>query len=378
MSDSLRVYSAMKRAVRQLYPEEPQGRRAQHLNVLAALMTGIVLGQSCQLPKIAAQVPGAAKDESRVKEYYRWLTNDGVEYRLYFLPFVQALLINLAQTRTLVFALDGSEVARGCLALMLSVIYQHRALPIAWVVVQGSKGHFPADTHVQLLERVAALLPARGNADVVVVGDGEFDGVPLLTAVEAQHWHYACRTAHNILVHLPDSDEWVPVDALGVTRGARGAWAGVGFTQADYGPVQVIAWWAADCKEPLYLVTNFELPDEACAWYQRRFRIETFFSDQKSRGFNLQLSHLTDPVRVARLMIATCLAYLWIIYLGALALRTGLDRVIHRTDRCDLSLFQLGLRLLAHLLKAERPILVSFQPQPSRARVLEPAPESVR
>lgn len=31
--------------------------------------------------------------------------------------------------------------------------------------------------------------------------------------------------------------------------------------------------------------------------YAKRFRIETFFSDQKSRGFHLHKSHLSDPVR---------------------------------------------------------------------------------
>jgi hypothetical protein len=43
--------------------------------------------------------------------------------------------------------------------------------------------------------------------------------------------------------------------------------------------------------------------------------IETFFSDQKSRGFHLYQSHLADPQRLSRLLIAAYLAYIWIIYL---------------------------------------------------------------
>ena len=30
----------------------------------------------------------------------------------------------------------------------------------------------------------------------------------------------------------------------------------VGFTQDDYGPVLVIAWWRKGDKEPIYLVSN--------------------------------------------------------------------------------------------------------------------------
>ena len=43
------------------------------------------------------------------------------------------------------------------------------------------------------------------------------------------------------------------------------------------------------------------------------FGIETFFSDQKSRGFYLCHSHLSDPARLCRLLIATCLAYYWLV-----------------------------------------------------------------
>ena len=39
-----------------------------------------------------------------------------------------------------------------------------------------------------------------------------------------------------------------------------------------------------------------------------------------------------------------------IIYFGILAIKEGFNKIIHRTDRCDLSLSQLGFRLLDHFL----------------------------
>jgi hypothetical protein len=44
-------------------------------------------------------------------------------------------------------AWGNSEVGRKCKALMESVIYGKRALPIAWIVVQGNKGHYPEEIH---------------------------------------------------------------------------------------------------------------------------------------------------------------------------------------------------------------------------------------
>ena len=88
--------------------------------------------------------------------------------------------------------------------------------------------------------------------------------------------------------------------------------------------------------------------------------IETFFSDQKSRGFPLHKSHLSDPARLSRLLIAACLAYLWIVYLGSVCVPEGWVKLIHRSDRYDLSLFQLGLRLLDHVLNEGLSIPVAF------------------
>jgi hypothetical protein len=83
-------------------------------------------------------------------------------------------------------------------------------------------------------------------------------------------------------------------------------------------------------------------------------------SPRYSLGFHLHKSHLSDPTRLTRLLMAACLAYIWIIYLGALCEQDGWVSIIHRGDRCDRSLFQLGLRLLDYLLSEDYTIPVAF------------------
>jgi hypothetical protein len=78
---------------------------------------------------------------------------------------------------------------------------------------------------------------------------------------------------------------------------------------------------------------------QACKYYRRRFQIETFFSDQKSRGFHLHKSHLADPTRLSRLLLADCLAYLWMICQGMPVITEKKIGLIDRTDRIDKSLF---------------------------------------
>lgn len=102
--------------------------------------------------------------------------------------------------------------------------------------------------------------------------------------------------------------------------------------------------------------------------YRKRAQIEAFFSDQKSRGVQLDRSHLSDPTRVTRLRLAACLAYWWVIYLDIVAHDAGWVAYIHRRHRCDLSLFQLGLRRLEYFLNHEYPIPRTFNLAPERVR----------
>jgi hypothetical protein len=328
------------------------------------MVSGIVLSKSCQLPKIASKVPGAVHPDSRTKQMSRWVQNEGVTVDLYFLPFIEPLLTSLAAIRPLTLIMDGSAVARGCVTLMVSLVYAGRALPIAWLVITGVKGHFPADTHVQLLREVKARVPEM--ATVTFLGDGEFDSPELQAEANGYGWDYVCRTAKNIQISA-DGEAWSSLEDLAV-RGQRAFRKGVLFTKDAYGPVMVVAWWGAQYTDPIYLVSNLTSVQAACEWYRKRAHIETFFSDQKSRGFQLDKSHLSDPDRVARLMLAACLAYLWVIYLGTVAQQEGWQALIHRRARCDLSLFQLGLRLLDYFLDHDLPIPSTFNLAPESVR----------
>jgi hypothetical protein len=357
MSDNRRRYRAIREALTQCYPGQPSGTVARHLITLAALLSGIVGSKSTQLPHMAAKVPHGTKPESRVKRFARWLDNAHILEEVYFLPYAEILLQHLAW-QTVVLVMDGSGVGRGCTALMIHVVYKGRALPLAWRVRQAPKGHFPEDLHIALVELVLELIPE--GTKVVFLGDGEFDGIKLQETMHEAGWGYACRTSQGNTATW--DDETFHVDELGacLKPGRLIERKEVAVTREAYGPVMLLCCWAKGHAEPWYLVSNMSSAEEAIDYYKKRFRIETFFSDQKSRGFNIHKSHVTDPQRLSRLLIASCLAYIWLVYLGSLCKKERWQSIMHRRKRCDLSLFQLGCRLLEHFLNEELPIPVQF------------------
>jgi len=229
--------------------------------------------------------------------------------------------------------MDGSGVGRGCCALMRHVISKGRALPLTWRVRQCPKGHGPEDLHIALVALVSTLIPE--GTQVVFLGDGACDGITRQEAMNELGWWYACRTSKGNTVTW--KDETFSVEELGAcSKPGRLIERKEGqVTREAYGPVLLLCCWAKGYAEPLYVVRNMSSAEEAIEYDTKRFRIETFFSDQKSRGFHMQKSHLTDPQRLSRLFIASCLAYIWVVYLGSLCQKEGWQSIIHRRKRCD-------------------------------------------
>jgi hypothetical protein len=282
------------------------------------------------------------------------------------------------------------------MALVVSILFGGRALPIAWSVSRGDRGHVPEDAHKLLIERAAALLKRlqaahqpHGLRPVILLGDAEFDGVETLTAIRAQGWYFVCRTGPNIIASEAmetreaddaSQDRAEPAEPAEPADELRLAWLNLepgdrielenmNFTRQRFGPVLIVAVWEPAEKEPLYLVSNMDLLEEACFWYRRRFQIETLFSDHKSRGFHLGHSHLSDPMRLQRLLIGTCLAYVWMVSLGAAVVALNWLSCIHRKSRRDLSLFQIGLLWLDHCLNENWAVPVFFNLRPKQADI---------
>lgn len=320
------------------------GNAFRRLSVLGAMVSGVLLKGSSRLSDLARSNPDYKQQASKEKQYKRWLVSEHTSHSVHYLPYVKALLETLSVQSNLVFSIDGSTAGRGCMVLMFSVIYQNRAIPVVWTVVRAKKGHLPEQMHQALLARLADIVPA--YCQVTVVGDGEYDGCDWQADILAYGWDYVLRTSCAKLAGQDAQDmlalKWLTPATGQDTFTLPKAY----FTQRHYGPVNITVWHQGKYKQAVYLLSNLEYAPLVTQLYRKRFKIETFFSDQKSRGFNLHRSHLSDPERLAKLLIATCLAYILCILAGIRCQQSSLHPMVDRTDRADLSLFSLGKAFL--------------------------------
>ena len=134
----------------------------------------------------------------------------------------------------------------------------------------------------------------------MVLGDGECDGTRRQHTLQQAGWSSVCRTATSPVATW--EGETVRLDALGacLKPGRLIALKEVHGTREAYGPIMVRCCWAKGYQEPRYVVSTMATAEEACRLDAKRFRIATFFADQKSRGFHMHTSHMSDVQRLSR------------------------------------------------------------------------------
>jgi hypothetical protein len=349
MTDRHRVYTKVKKTLKRMMKLDHQGQ----VVTLAMMISGIVLSRNAQLSAMSSEIPTETKEKSIEMRMRRWVKAE-IDVEAVYMPFARQILEALVHL-PLVLVMDGSQAGRGCMVLMVGVLYQKRALPLAWLVYKGKKGHASAERHKQALEKVRPLLPE--GSEVVLLGDAEYDTTDMIDWIENNTtWQYILRTSPQIYVQVNQQEQ--PIRDYPLERGQVLFLPQAGFTQTVRLTLNIVGWWASRYEEPIFMVTNLNNPYQACRYYRRRFRIETFFSDQKSRGFHIHKSHLAAPVRLSRLLMAACLAYIWMICQGLQGIAAKNTSLIDRTERIDKSLFRLGLDWIKYALKHH----LDFQP----------------
>jgi hypothetical protein len=344
------LYRSLHEYLMQRMPDECDTR----LTNLIFLMMGIFQSGSVQLNLIARKTPIRAKKLSIVKRLARFLDNANVRVREWYHPFAETLLRSATSGGAVHLIIDATKVAFGFRLVMVSVAYQRRSLPIAWTWLAGSRGHSSTATQVKLLDTLRRLLPPR--ARVSVVGDCEFGHRLLIEYLRFWGWDYALRQPSDNLVMLRGMGKWQRLDSLPLVKG-QAIWIGrVLLTQTSAYPTHLVLFWQSGEDKPWYLATNLLDPRPVLRLYRRRMWIEEMFGDMKKHGFDLEASHLRHFLRLARLTLAVCLLYLWLVALAEHVITHHLTDEVDRTDRRDLSLFRLGWDFLERRLALFDPI----------------------
>jgi len=335
------LYHTWFQRIRELRPNQ----RITQTRNFVWLIIGIYQSRSVCLTRIAGKIPGPAKLLSSARRLSRLLDNPAIRVREWYEPIArQWLETQFRHVGEIRLIVDGTKIGFGHQLLIVCLAYRKRAIPIAWTWVRHVRGHSTAVKQLALLAYVRKLIPK--GAAVFLVGDCEFGSVAVLRQLDRWHWFYVLRQKTDTGVWFNDKSDWKPFGSY-IQKPSQSFWLGRGYlTVSEIYPVNLLVHWEVGEREPWCLATN--LPDlrMALQFYRLRMWIEEMFGDLKKHGFDLERTMLRHFERLSRLTLAVALLYIWLISIGTRTVRDGLRNLVDRTDRRDLSIFQIGLRFI--------------------------------
>lgn len=348
----------MLRSWRDCVQEVWRGLHGHQIKALTEAAFAMAVAQNAQLSRMAVTTPGDARVASQERRWQRLVANERLSVRALAPRWARQAL---AEPGRLLLAIDETPQANHLRAMKLSRIIRGRAIPLLWHVYRPHELPMPQPQLVlDLLERADWLLPA--DRRPTLLADRGLSWPVVVDFCVEHGWHFLLRLQDQTRVRV-DGEADAPASRLAPRQGA--CWRGSAevFKIAGWRAANVVAWWPHDSDERWILMTDQPPTRGLCRTYRQRMRQEQAFRDEKSHGFQWQLSRVRRPTHASRLLLIMAVAMTLLIRLGLRLIRLGRRRDLERPDRRTLSVFQLGLRAL------QRAVLSGQPPPPPQKSV---------
>ena len=186
-----------------------------------------------------------------------------------------------------------------------------RQVPLYWELLDNKSGNSSSEDRVDLLEKVVALVGVERIG--IVIADREFIGHTWLKYLKNKGIHFCIRVPRSHLIHRWDGREQTATELLQGQKIDQALY--LKDCMVDGVWVQVYLKKLAD-GDILYLIGTVAEAKHLGTIYRNRWTIETVFQSFKSRGFDLESSHLKHLDRLRKLVGLVSLAYAFCVSLG--------------------------------------------------------------
>ena len=297
----------------QFYHEhlEKQLGRAQFL-ILLLLINIIQAQKQVKLETIARVFPIWITCEGRRRKLQRFLDLPGLTISRLLWPIISDWLLNSVPKKSkqkLYLAIDRSQW-KDINLLMVSVIWQRRAIPLAWRLLP----HIGNSNFEEQESVLSPILSRFKDYQIVVLGNREFCSLDLAKWLAVSQIEFCLRLKKNTCVEV-ENQIWQRLDELPIKPGVALYYQGKRLRKTR--PVlgfALAAKWKRNyrgltTKGPWFILTNQGNLSIAMAAYKRRMGIEEMFRDCKSGGYSLESTGLRGK-RLNSMILVMSLAYL--------------------------------------------------------------------
>src|SRR5947209_3426983 len=337
------VWHQLARLVKQMVPQL-HGHRAK---TLAKLVLGVVLAKSIASARVAEHLRrlSGTRASSQERTWSRFLANEAIAPQKLWQGFLPSLLAGWASQRELTFVVDTTLLGDKVILVSFGLLCQSRVWPLGWRVMPGQEAWEQGQYEI-IAQMIAAVQPYVSHAQCRLLADSGLTRYRLVELCEQMGWHYLLRleldrTQYALSIQEGAERVWRSVSELVPAPGH--SWEGrVWLWKTHEHPCWLTATWQEGQDAPLVVLSDEGAGRRYLCRYRARMRVEATFEDQKSRGFGLQNTHVSDRAHLERVLLLLALAIWWLARLGASCIHHGQRARFDRTDRRDKSVLRLG------------------------------------
>ena len=316
------------------------------LDLISGLVCGLIQVRSVNLRKLACSLPGMAQIDSHYRRLQRFFSS-GVCPSV-FTELIVSKVVRPGQPQLLVMDRTHWKLGRTDLnVLCVGLVYQGVSIPLAYQALQKS-GNSNTDERKHLLTQVLSYFD---SGMCCLVADREFIGRAWFDFLLKQPVDFVIRLRGNTCLTLDDGRQ--RYGASFNERMPRGTTRFYPHTTLYGGLTLHLVCHRPVHGEKLLLITNRTDLKQVLALYGQRWAIETTFACLKSRGFNLEDTHLIHPQRLHLLLGLLAWTLLWALLVGQ-QLHQRKPIPIKKHGRKAISLFRKGLDQLTQIIHQAR------------------------
>jgi len=305
--------------------------------------------------KIAQGITSGNKNSSEVRTIQRFLSTVEINYH----NFGAMIYSMIRQGQKVTLVLDRTNWKRGkeniniFVAAIICHAYNKKqsfAVPIVWDLLEKA-GTSNTKERIAIMKKVLAIV-GRENIEVVLA-DREFIGEEWIGFLLDEQIPFVVRIRNVMYVEYRGRRIQVKTLCQNLQVGKKRYWR----VKLDGREVRLGATMSTE-GELVIVIASLDVEGDLLSNYRLRWLIELFFKSIKSRGFNIEDTHMTNPSKIKVL-------FAMIAYATALSVQAGVvydyfDPIMLKNHgRPTYSLFTYGFDFVREILRGVIPSLIS-------------------
>lgn len=309
---------------------------ARRIDFLVQFIVALIAARSVNWKEIALHMgkPGSYRRIQRFFQQFRPAKFVYLDFILAMLPDKEKLSLVMDRTNWKLGAVHINILLLGC-------VYQGTVIPLCWMMLNKA-GNSSTTERIRLMNALLRVLPKSHIG--VFIADREFIGADWLSYLRLQGIQRCIRIRQNSLLEN-SKVTWVYEKFIQLSLGQSS------FLKRRYKLMGEVFYLAGVKLEGDFLIVACdEKPSKGLKVYGLRWGIETLFGNTKSRGFDFEATHVTDPEKLSLLLGIMSLAIFWAIRSGAYLEHHVNPLKLKKHGRLQQSRFRYGLDQLRLLI----------------------------